>query len=332
MQSKVALVTGGAGFIGHHLIQHIFKTTDWQVVCLDRLDTSGNLNRLSEILNNDKNIFSRFKFIFHDLKAEINSQLAKQIGSPNYIFHLAASSHVDRSIQDPLSFVMDNVVGTCNLFNFLRQLDNLEYVQNFSTDEVFGDAKPNQYFNEWDVHRPKNPYSATKSGAESLGIAFHNTYKLPVVTTNCMNVFGERQHPEKFLPNCIKKLLHDEIVLIHSYPGCAKSGTRFYVHARNVADVSLFLVFNGVWGEKYNLVGQKEVSNLELAQMVAKYMNKELKYEMVDFHSNRPGHDLRYALKDNKLVHLQYEYPIDFETSLRKTIEWTLENKRWLEE
>lgn len=327
---KSVLVTGGAGFIGHHLIQHIFKNTDYEVICLDRLDTSGNLNRLNELIENKPELSKRLKFVFHDLKAEVNSQLAKQIGNPNMIFHLAASSHVDRSIEDPLSFVMDNVVGTTNILNYARTLDSLDYVQNFSTDEVFGDANHGEAYAEWDRHNPRNPYSASKSGAEALGLAFSNTYKLPIVTTNCMNVIGERQHPEKFLPLCINKILNNETIYIHSYPGSEKSGTRFYVHARNVADVSLFLSKNGTIGEKYNLVGQAEVSNLELAQFVAKVLNKELRYEMVDFHSNRPGHDLRYALQDTKIGRMGYQYPVEFWTSLEKTIIWSIENDRWL--
>ena len=325
------LVTGGAGFIGHHLIEHILKNTDWLVVCLDRLDTSGNLNRISEFLETNPSWKKRFKFLYHDLKAEINSQLAKQIGNVSLVFHLAASSHVDRSIEDPLSFVYDNVVGSCNLFNFARNCDTIDYIQNFSTDEVFGDAPVGTAYKEWDRHMAKNPYSASKSGAEQLGIAFHNTYGLPIITTNCMNVIGERQHPEKYLPLCIKKILAGEKIYIHSDPD-KNPGTRFYVHARNVADVSLFLTKEAEAGDKYNLVGQKEVSNLELAQMVAEILGKELNYELVDFHSSRPGHDLRYALEDTKICNMGYSYPMSFEDSLKKTIQWTIDNPKWLAE
>ena len=296
---------------------------------MDRLDISGNLNRLDEVLDS-KIKKNRFKFIFHDLKAEINSQLRSQIGKVNDIYHLAASSHVNRSIEDPLSFVMDNVVGTCNLLNFARGLDSLDYIQNFSTDEVFGDAQEGEFFNEWDKHTPKNPYSASKTGAAALGIAFHNTYKLPIVTTCCMNIIGERQHPEKFFPLCIKRILNDQIIDIHSYKNREKSGTRFYIHAYNVSDVSFFLRQHGVPGDDYNLVGQKEVSNLELVQMIGSILNKNVQYRMVDFHSSRPGHDLRYALKDNKIHKMNYKYPLDFEESVTQIVEWTIKNDRWL--
>lgn len=329
MQIK-ALVTGGAGFIGHHLIQYLFENTDWDVVCLDRLDTSGNLNRLREVLNLNKDWEKRFKFVYHDLKAEINALLSKQIGDITNIFHLAASSHVDRSIQDPLGYIQDNMIGTANILNYARNIDNIQFIQIFSTDEVFGDAQDNQFFEEWDRHNPKNPYSGSKSAAESIALSFYHTYNLPIVITNCMNVVGERQHPEKFLPLCIWKILHGEKIYIHSYPGKQKTGSRFYIHAYNVADVSYFLSKKGKIGEKYHIVGQKELSNLELAQYIADRLEKPLLYELIDFHSNRPGHDLRYALKDTKLGPMGYSYPLDFYESLDQTIDWTSQNLRWL--
>jgi dTDP-glucose 4,6-dehydratase len=326
------LITGGAGFIGSHLIEHVLKNTDWNIVCLDRLDTSGNLNRLSEILDISPSYKKRFNFVWHDLKAEINSQVAAALNRPNYVFHLAASSHVDRSIQDPLGYIQDNVVGTANLLNYARSVDCLDYFQNFSTDEVYGCADEGVEYAEWDRHKPRNPYAATKSAADQLCYAYHVTYRLPIVVSNCMNVIGERQHPEKFLPMCINKVLKGEKIFIHSYPGNKRAGTRFYVHARNVAAACLFLVSHSTAGERYNLLGQKEVSNLELAQFVADVIGKPLEYELVDFHSNRPGHDLRYALKDTKLCTLGFKYPVPFEESLEKTIKWTLENQRWLDE
>ena len=149
---------------------------------------------------------------------------------------------------------------------------------------------------------------------------------------NVMNAFGERQHVEKFIPLCIKKLLDGDKIYIHSYPDKKKSGTRFYIHGRNIAEAVLFLIKNGKIGEKYNISGEKEVSNLEMAQLIAKFMNKELDYEMVDFHSDRPGHDLRYGLDGNKIFNMGFKLPLNFEESLRKTVEWTLENKKWLEE
>lgn len=330
--SNHVLVTGGAGFIGSHLIEHILKMTDWTVVCLDRLDVSGNLNRIHEVIvgNPDQHFDRRFKFVYHDLKAEINSNIASELGNPSLIFHLAASSHVEDSINNPLLYVQDNVVGTLNILNYARNLDNLDYLQAFGTDEVFGYAPDGVAYKEWDVHKPRNPYSASKSGADQLSYAFHITYGLPVVVSNCMNVIGERQDNRKYVPLVMNKLLADEKLYVHSYPGGKRPGSRKYVHARNVAAACLFLQKNFTPGERYNFGGQIEVDNLELAQKIAKIMGKTLKYEMVDFHANRPGHDLRYDLDDSKLREMGFEYPVSFDESLERTIKWTLANPRWL--
>jgi len=326
---KVALVTGGAGFIGSHLIEHIFKTTDWNVVCLDRLDTSGNLNRLSEIVDFYPDFRPRLKFVFHDLKAVINSQVSYLLGKPNYIFHLAASTHVDRSITDPISFVYDNVVGTGHVLEYARGLDGLEILINFGTDEIFGPAPLGTAYSEWDRYKSSNVYSATKAGAEELGVAYHNTYNLPVISTHCMNAIGQRQNKEKYLPLCINKSLSGETLYIHSDKK-NNPGTRFYIHARNIADALLFLIEEGETGDKYNITGQQEVSNLELALLVAEIVGKPINHEFVDFHSSRPGHDLRYALDDTKLLSMGFEYKIDFTSSLETTVKWYLDNPRWL--
>lgn len=148
------------GFVGSHLIEHLFKNTDWHITCLDRLDISGDLERTDELLRAFPEYRSRFDFVYYDLKAPITSEVASRLNNPNLIFHLAASSHVDRSIEDPLLFVMDNVVGTCNILNYARQLDSLEYIQSFSSDEVFGNALDGKTYTEWERHKPGNPYSA----------------------------------------------------------------------------------------------------------------------------------------------------------------------------
>lgn len=324
------LITGGAGFIGSHLIEHIFKNTDWNIVCLDRLDCSGNLNRIAELLEDKPNLKSRFKFVYHDLKAEINSNIASEIGNPSKVFHLAASSHVDDSIKNPLLYVQDNVIGTTNLLNYARNLDNLDYFQSFSTDEVFGYAPEGIAYTEWDVHKPRNPYSASKSAADQICYAYHITYNLPIIVSNCMNVIGERQDNRKFVPLVMNKVLAGEKLYIHCYPGGKRAGSRKYVHARNVAAACLFLSENFTAGERYNLGGQLELSNLELAERIANILDKELIYGMVDFHSDRPGHDLRYDLDASKLEKMGFQYPINFNLSLEKTINWTLQNKRWL--
>ena len=243
---------------------------------------------------------------------------------------MAAETHVDNSIKNPKLFLDNNIGSTLNLLEYSRKLSNLEIFFYFSTDEVFGPALNDILFKEWDRHKPTNPYSASKSAAEQICIAYENTYKVPLMIVNVMNAFGERQHVEKFIPLCIKKILNDEKVYIHSYPDKKKSGTRFYIHGRNIAAAVLFLIHNGTIGEKYNIAGEKEVSNLEMAQMIAKYVGKELNYEMVDFVKDRPGHDLRYALNSNKIKkELKWKLNTDLNKGLSETIKWYCENQKF---
>lgn len=320
------LLTGGAGFIGHQVVAHILETTDWEVTLLDRLDHSGNLNRLSEIgaANNP-----RVRYVFHDLRAEVNPSLARQIGAHDYVVHMAAATHVDRSIDDPLSFVYDNVVATCNLLSFVRTV-GCQKMLHFSTDEVFGPAPGTTLYKEWDRYNSGNPYAATKAGAEELCLAFHNTYKLPVLISHTMNVIGIRQAPEKYVPSCIEKIDAGRNVTVHSNKDRTKAGTRFYISTQDVAEGVLFLLDKGQAGDKYNIVGKKEVDNLELAQLIAKHMGKPLKYEMVDFHSSRPGHDLRYGLCGDKLREMGWEPKLDVDSTVGWIVDWTLKNKHWL--
>ena len=327
------IITGGCGFIGHHFVEHLCLNTDWEIIILDKLSyASMGLDRLK-----NTNIFDKYKdrikIFTIDLILPISEGIKKEIGGDvDYIIHMAAETHVDNSIKDPIFVINNNINSTVNLLEFARHLPKLKHFFYFSTDEVFGPALKNKLFKEWERHKPTNPYSASKSSAEQICISYENTYKVPLIIVNVMNAFGERQHIEKFIPLCIKKILNNEKIYIHSYPDKKTSGTRFYIHARNIANAVLFLIKNGIIGEKYNISGEKEVSNLGMAQMIAKIMNKELNYEMVDFHTNRPGHDLRYGLDGSKLFNLGFNLPLTFEESLKKTVQWTLNNSRWLEE
>lgn len=324
------LVTGSAGFIAGHLIEHIFKNTDWEVVGIDRLDKYANPERVGEVVRANKSFNKRFKFLYWDLRNELTPTIINQIGKINRIFHLAASSHVDDSIRDPLDYAYDNLIGTVNTLNYARLLDTIDYIQAFSTDEIKGNAPDGISYTELDRDLPRNPYAAFKCGADHIAYSFHITYGLPIVISNCVNVIGEKQDCRKFLPMLIQKILNNEKVYIHSYPGCKKAGSRQYVHARNVSEACLFLCENGTMGERYNFPGQVELDNLQLAQIVAEIIGKELKYEMVDFHSDRPGHDTRYSLDGTKLFSMGFKYPVEFYPSLKKTIEWTLKNPHWL--
>ena len=341
---KKVLITGGAGFIAHHLIYFLIKKTNWDIVSLDRLDYSGNLNRLNHIMHNfNQNERKRLKIVFHDLKSEINPWIKKEIGNIDIILHLAAGSHVDRSIDYPMEFVLDNVVGTANILDFARLINEkkeLERFVYFSTDEVFGPAPFGIDYKENDRYNSTNPYSATKAGGEELAVAYENTYGLPVYITHTMNVFGERQHPEKFIPMCIKKIRDGKSVTIHSDNTKKIPGSRHYIHAEDVSEAIYFLLTNQINNEfdyggakcpKFNIVGSEELNNLELAQIIANCQNKDLKYEMVDFHSSRPGHDLRYSLSGEKMKKLGWQPSIKLTERIKQVVEWSLNNQNWIE-
>ena len=337
---KKALITGGAGFIAHHMIGYLLKNTDWEIITLDRLDYSGNLNRLHDLmLGFDPEVRKRVRIVHHDLKAELNPLVRNEIGQVDYILHLAAGSHVDRSIDYPMEFVMDNVVGTCNILDFARTQDNLERFVYFSTDEVFGPAPNGIKYKENDRYNSTNPYSATKAGGEELAVAYENTYGLPVDITHTMNVFGERQHPEKYIPMTIRKVRDGETVTVDSDKTRTIPGSRHYIHAEDVSSAILFLLnyegkFERTWGDakcpKFNIVGAEELNNLELAKIIAEAQGRELNYELIDFHSSRPGHDLRYALDGDKMKELGWVPAKSVTERIKEVTNWTIQNNRWI--
>jgi len=323
------IVTGGCGFIGHHVVEHILRKTNWEIIVIDKLNyASFGYQRLK-----DNGVYEspRVKIFCYDISCEISVGLKKEIGTVDYIIHMAAETHVDNSISDPVPFILNNVNSTVSMLEYARSLPELKSFVYFSTDEVFGPALGDTLYKEWDRHNPTNPYSASKSAAEGICLSYENTYKVPLLIVNVMNAFGERQHVEKFIPMTIKKLLNDEEIIIHSYPDKKTSGTRFYIHGRNIAAAVLFLLKNGKNGEKYNITGEKEVSNLEMAQIIADTIGKPLKYKMTDCHSIRPGHDLRYGLDGSKMFEMGWKIPVPFDESIKNTILWTLENQSWLE-
>ena len=330
------LVTGGAGFIAHHLIDELLNNTDAEIVSLDRLDYSGNLNRLHDVLRSKDT--KRVKIVYHDLKAEINPHVASHIGKVDVILHLAAGSHVERSIDFPMEFALDNTIGTLNLLQYARTQD-LERFVYFSTDEVFGPAPEGVFYKEQDRYNSTNPYSASKAAGEEFCVAFENTYGLPIYITHTMNVFGERQSPEKFIPMCIRKIRQEQSITIHANPTKTKAGSRHYIHARDVASALLFLLnrhtvkmldYGGAKCPKFNIVGKEEWDNLKVAATIAEIQGKPLHYEMVDFHSSRPGHDLRYALDGTFMKSLGWVPQMDVKERLEQTVKWSLSHPEWL--
>lgn len=339
------LISGAAGFLGSHLVTYLLEKTDWEIVSLDRYDTSGNINRLAEIIGDDEEKKKRLTVVYHDLKAPLNEFTDAAIGDIDYVVHMAASSHVDRSITDPLSFVMDNVVGTTNLLNWARQRDfadwrssgktgSIKKIINFSTDETMGPAPIGYAHTEDDPHKPSNPYAASKAGQEDIGYSFNITYGLPVITTRTMNNFGQRQHPEKLVPRTIRSIMNGTPMPIFAEldaNGELKAvGSRYWLHAQNTADAVFFLLSEGNPGETYNVIGFDELTNLEMAERIASIIGKPLIPEFVDFHATRPGHDRRYALDGDKMRAMGWKPILSFEDGLKQTVEWTMSHSQWM--
>ena len=323
------LITGGAGFIGHHVIEHFLKNTDWEIVSIDKLTyASRGFDRIRDIKAfNDKRVL----ILTGDITSAIPDGIIRECRDVNYILHLAAETHVDRSIADPEIFIRTNILGTMHMLDFAKKLESLNVFCLFSTDEVFGPAPRDVKYKEWDRYNCGNPYAASKAGAEQLTLSYMNTYAIPGFIIHCMNVIGERQHPEKFVPLCIRRIRDAETVIIHGTPDKSRSGSRFYIHARNVAACLHWLLGRFEQRQIYNIVGEMELSNLELAQMIADIMGYTLEHEIVSFHSSRPGHDLRYALDGEKLKKLGWALPMEFGECLERTVKWTIAHSEWLD-
>lgn len=324
------LITGGCGFIGHHVAEHFFRKTNWEIIIIDKLNYASH--GFSRFRDNELLFSPRVTILTWDLVTPISNGLMREIGDVDYVVHMAAETHIDKSIEDPVPFVRNNIDSTLHILEFARsQFSTLKKFFYFSTDEVYGSAPDGVSYKELDRHNPTNPYSASKSASENISLAYQNTYKVPIIVVNIMNAFGERQHTEKFIPKLIKMIRDDQEVKIHAYPDLVRPGSRFYIHARNIADGIMFLINNGVVGENYNISGEREVDNLELAQLVAKFQCKDLRYKLVDFHTARPGHDSRYSLDDTKIRTMGWNPPLGFEQSLQKVVEWSLLHPKWLD-
>lgn len=333
--SKRILVTGGCGFVGSHLVSWILEKTDWEVVVLDRLDSAGSQNRLARRVGYQKHR-ERCPVVHHDLRAAISDSVARDLFTGNgafefsrfdYIAHLAAGSHVDRSVVDPVTYVLDNVLGTANLLEFARLHCALEpdgRFQYFGTDEVFGSAPDGVAFTPLGRHRPLNPYAATKSGGEMLCPAYAQTYGMPIVITHCTNVIGPDQHAEKFIPIAINKTKLGEPVTIHTVNG--EPCSRYYIDVDNVSAAVMTVLESGsLLGEtessgRYNIGGDVEISNVTIVQEVADLLGREPRYT---FQENPPGRlrpDLRYCVDSSELRGLGWAPHVSFKESLARTV------------
>lgn len=334
--SKRVLLTGASGFVGSHVLRHILVNTDWFVVCPTTFTHKGLQDRIRVACDDLPDAYKRIKVIKCDFTSPISPITAHEFGSIDYVINVASESHVDRSIEYPAIFIQNNVALICHLLDWARIAQPEKFLQ-VSTDEVYGPAPAGYAHVEWvDQHLPSNPYSASKAAQEDIAFSYWRTYGVPLAITNTMNIIGETQDPEKFMPMVIKKVLSGERMAIHASP-TGEIGSRFYLHARNQAD-GLLHVLNQhfpAYGEvdmpeRFHIVGEREVDNLEMAQMIAAAAGKPLNYELVDFHSSRPGHDLRYALDGQKMAATGWTLPIPLEESIRRTVEWTMKHPEWL--
>ena len=327
------LITGGAGFIGSHVVRlFVIKYPHYQIFNLDSLTYAGNLENLKDIEDKDNYTF---------LKADINdaekvSALFQEYNFDNVI-HLAAESHVDRSIKDPLAFVKTNIIGTLNLLNAAKQTwkndMNEKLFYHISTDEVYGTLGESGLFEETTAYSPNSPYSASKAGSDHFIRAYGETYDLPYVITNCSNNYGPNQFPEKLIPLFIHNIIEGKSLPVYGDGNYTRDWLYVIDHAR-----AIDLVFHkGKSKETYNIGGFNEWKNLDLVKLLCDLMDRKLgreegsSAELITFIKDRPGHDKRYAIDASKINKgLGWEPSVTFEEGLEKTIDWYLENKAWL--
>jgi dTDP-glucose 4,6-dehydratase len=364
---KRILLTGAGGAIGVHVLAHIMHNTDWFVVATDSFKTEhkGYHDRITRVCRNHPEWLPRIKIITHDLISPFTERQIRDIGEIDYIINLASRSDVQTSIIDPLPFVRNNTEIMLSVLELARELTKwkdcwdekceeyggkpngshshpgpLKLFLHFSTDEVYGScAKDSGGHKEWSPILPSNPYSASKAAQEALAIAWWRSYGLPLIITNTMNNFGEMQAPSKFPAMIQQKIEKGETIKVHATKD-GQIGTRYYLHSRNAADAIIFILKNiqpiiHKDGEsdmpvRLNIVGDKQVSNLELVQTIAKLMDKEASYELTYFHEDNPGHDLHYGLNGDKLAELGWKSPISFEESMENTIKWQQRNPEWM--
>jgi len=346
---KRVLLTGASGFIGAHCLKYFFEKTDWFIIALDSFRHKGTYSRISEIdIPAD-----RFLLLRHDLSVPIDDVLGNKIVdnriSPDgdildsgidIVINMASDSAVERSVQDPASCWTNNCNLILNTLEFARSVKPKVFFQ-VSTDEVYGDCPEGHTHSEWDSILPSNPYAASKAAQEALAISYWRSFDVPVVITNTMNNIGEWQDKEKFLPKIIWKIATNQEMEIYGEEdgsGGYKIGSRFYLHAQNHADVLVWLSEKPVSSfsdgsflpDRYNVVGDVELSNLEMAKLVAEIMGKKLNYRIVPSNSVRKGYDRRYALDGSKLKDMGWKQPISFFDSVERIVKWTLDNPWWI--
>ncbi|MDX1953022.1 MAG: dTDP-glucose 4,6-dehydratase [Verrucomicrobiota bacterium] len=328
------LVTGGAGFIGSHFIRYLLQQAEVeQVLCIDALTYAGHLENLSDCLQD-----SRFQFQKLDLRDKEEVLACVRGAQPTHIVHLAAESHVDRSIEGPGDFIHTNVVGTFNLLEACRGVWqenwNGKRFHHVSTDEVYGSLGETGLFTESSPYAPNSPYSASKASSDLLVRAYHHTYGMPVVITNCSNNYGPYQFPEKLIPVVIQKIMQRKSIPVYG----DGMNVRDWLFVRDHCEALWIVLTRGKSGETYNIGGNNEWANLRLVELICDLADElnppsdKRSRELISFVKDRPGHDRRYAIDSSKIEgELGWKAGTRFEDGMRETVLWYLENRKWVE-
>ncbi|HOJ24501.1 MAG TPA: dTDP-glucose 4,6-dehydratase [Bacteroidales bacterium] len=322
------IVTGGAGFIGSHLVcRFVKKYPNYHIINLDKLTYAGDLNNVKEVADEPNYSFIKVDIVDFDAIFEIFKKY-----NPIAVFHLAAESHVDRSIVNPMDFVYTNVIGTVNLLNAAKAVwdgdfDNRRFIH-ISTDEVYGSLGEHGYFTEQTPYSPRSPYSASKASSDHFVKAYFYTYGLPTIVTNCSNNYGPNQYPEKLLPVIINNIYHEKPLPVYGQG----INIRDWLYVDDHCEALELVWLKGVIGESYNIGGNNEWRNIDLVKLICKIMDEKLNRpagyseKLITFVKDRLGHDLRYAIDSTKIrKELGWQPKTDFIEGLSKTIDWYLE-------
>jgi dTDP-glucose 4,6-dehydratase len=330
------IVTGGAGFIGSAVIRHLIQNTEHHVMNVDKLTYAGNLDSLVTVANSPRYQFAQLDIV----DANAMNQLFQSY-QPDAIMHLAAESHVDRSIDKPAEFIETNIIGTYTLLEAARTYwqalpeprKSAFRFHHISTDEVYGSLGEDGLFTETNPYQPNSPYSASKASSDHLVRAWHHTFKLPVLTTNCSNNYGGYQFPEKLIPLMILNALEGKALPIYG----KGENIRDWLYVDDHARALCLVLEQGVVGETYNIGGHNEQKNIDVVLLICEILDELLPNsafkphkQLLTYVTDRPGHDLRYAIDASKIAReLGWKPEETFETGLRKTVEWYLQNKQW---